>query len=65
MSEGKLNVGAIVRYRRLIAVNGSGSLEYRIKELLRSADGATLYRIKSEVEPYQRVVSERELDLRT
>jgi hypothetical protein len=64
MSERELSVGAVVRCRREMAVNGSGSFEYRIEELLRLADGATLYWIKSDAEPFQRVVSERDLDLR-
>ena len=62
-SERELSVGAVVRCRRETAVNGS--FEYRIEELLRLADGATLYWIKSDAEPFQRVVSERDLDLRT
>jgi hypothetical protein len=63
--ERELSVGAVVRCRREISVNGSGKLEYRIEELLRLADGAMLYWIKSDAEPFQRVVSERDLDLRT
>jgi hypothetical protein len=63
--ECELSVGAVVRCRREMAVAGSEYLEYRIEELVRLADGATLYWIKSDAEPFQRVVSERDLDLRT
>ena len=65
MSERELSVGAVVRCRRVTVVNGSGPLEYRIEELLHLADGATLYWIKCDAEPFLRVVSERDLDLRT
>jgi hypothetical protein len=64
-SERELSIGAVVRCRPEMLVTGSGLLEYRIEELLRLADGATLYWIKSDAEPFQRVVSERDLDLRT
>lgn len=65
MSERELRVGAVVRCRRVTVVNGSGQLEYRIEELLHLADGATLYWIRCDAEPFLRVVSERDLDLRT
>ena len=65
MPERELDVGVIVQFRRVAAANGAVAREYRIKQLLRLQDGATLYKIKSEAEPFHRVVCECDLDLRT
>jgi len=63
MSRDELGVGAIVRFACKGAMNGAGAWEYRIEQLVRLEDGAILYKIKCEAEPFDRIVSECDLAL--
>jgi hypothetical protein len=69
MSKGELDIGTIVHFARACAVarvdSRVDSLEYRVEQRLKLACGATLYKIKSAVEPFDRVVSESDLALRS
>jgi len=49
---------------RHVAVTGrDGTVAFRIKELLRLGDGDTLYKVKSDTEPFDRIVAECDLAL--
>ncbi len=61
MSKGTFNVGSIVRFVRVTATESARALEYRIEQLVRLEEGATLYKIRSEAEPFDRVVAEGDL----
>lgn len=61
MSDRGLEVGMTVHFARLAASTGSGAHEFRVMQLLNLNDGATLYRIKCESEPFDRVVAEADL----
>jgi hypothetical protein len=64
MSRRKLDVGAIVHFTRLEARTGAHAPEYRIEQLLGPEDGVTLYKIRSEAEPFDRIVAECDLTMR-
>ena len=67
MSRRQLNVGATVHFTRTVRIDAMPKAEaavYRVEQLLKLPDGATLYTIKSETEPFERVVSEYDLDRR-
>jgi hypothetical protein len=67
MSRRQLNVGATVHFTRTVRIDAMPKAEaavYRVEQLLKLPDGAMLYTIKSETEPFERVVSEYDLDRR-
>jgi hypothetical protein len=61
MSSCKLDLGTIVQFARASTVAGADSGEYRVEQLVMLACGAKLYKIKSAAEPFDRIVSERDL----
>ena len=61
----ELHVGAKVQFARPERVAGmpkAAAAVYRVENLLKTADGATLYTIKSDAEPFERLVSASDLD---
>ncbi len=67
MSTSELNVGATVHFTRPQRVEGMPKAEaavYRVERLLKTTEGVTLYTIKSEAEPFERVVDAADLDRR-
>jgi len=67
MSTRQLNVGATVNFTRTLRVDAMPAAQaavYRVENLLRMPDGATLYTIRCEAEPFERVVAESDLDRR-
>ena len=67
MSRRQWKVGATVHFTRTVRIDAMPKAEaavYRVEQLLKLPDGATLYTIKSETEPFERVVSECDLDRR-
>ena len=61
MSKRRLDVGAIVHIRHFAAAASNGAATFRIEGLLRLDDGGTLYKVKSDTEPFDRIVAERDL----
>ncbi len=61
MSKRKLDVGTVVRFVRVRTTMSTGASEYRVEQLLRLECGDTLYKIKSNAEPFDRIVSEHDL----
>ena len=59
MSKRELVVGAIVHIRHVAA----SAATYRIAELLLLDNGIILYKVKSETEPFDRIVAEPDLAL--
>ena len=64
MSKRKLDVGAVVHIRHVAVTARDGAATFRIEELLRLDDGSTLYKVKSDAEPFDRIVAECDLALR-
>jgi hypothetical protein len=62
----ELTVGATVQLPPAARADAAGEelAIYRVEHLLKLADGATLYTIKSEAEPFERVVAAADLDRR-
>jgi len=61
MSRRELEIGCFVRFTGLEARNVAPDASYRIEQQLKLGDGATLYKIRNDAEPFDRVVDEREL----
>jgi hypothetical protein len=61
MSRRELEVGSFVHLLSLETGLLAPEATYRIEQLLTLGDGATLYKVRHENEPFDRVVSEREL----
>ena len=61
MSRRELEVGSFVHLPGLETGLLAPEAPYRIEQLLTLGDGATLYKVRHENEPFDRVVSEREL----
>ena len=61
MSRHELEVGSFVHLLGLETGLLAPEATYRIEQLLTLGDGATPYKIRHENEPFDRVVSEREL----
>jgi hypothetical protein len=64
MSKRTLTVGAIVRLPRVATTTRNGTATFRIEQLLQLEDGLTLYKVKSETEPFDRIVAECDLAVR-
>jgi hypothetical protein len=67
MSTRELNVGATVHFTRTVRIDAMPKAEaavYRVENLLKMPDGATLYTIRCEAEPFERVVAAGDLDRR-
>ena len=61
MSRRELNVGAFVHFTEFASGYAPPEASYRIEQLLTLQDGATLYKIRNDAEPFDRVVAERDL----
>ena len=61
MSRRELEVGSFVHLLGLESGLLAPEATYRIEQLLTLGDGATLYKVRHENEPFDRVVSERDL----
>jgi len=67
MATRELDVGARVCFTRPHRVEGMPKAEaavYRVERLLKTGGGATLYTIKNEAEPFERLVAASDLDRR-
>ena len=58
-----LNVGSFVMLPHIAPTTRTGPATFRIEELLTLNEGIVLYKVKSEAEPFDRIVDERELVL--
>jgi hypothetical protein len=56
MSRREFDIGSFVHISGL-----ETEASYRIEQLLKLDDGATLYKIRHDAEPFDRIVSERDL----
>jgi hypothetical protein len=61
MSKRALDVGAIVYLSSITTATRDGPPAFRIEELLRLEDGITLFKVRSETEPFDRIVAECDL----
>jgi predicted lipoprotein with Yx(FWY)xxD motif len=62
---GDLHIGAQVHFadpERVAGMPKAAAAVYRVENLLKTADGATLYTIKSDAEPFERLVSASDLN---
>ena len=67
MASSKLDIGATVRFsqpERVEAMPKATAAVFRVESLLKMPDGGTLYTIRSEAEPFERVVAASDLDKR-
>jgi hypothetical protein len=67
MSSNKLDVGATVRFtrpERFEAMPKAAVTVFRVESLLKMPEGGTLYTIRSEAEPFKRVVAASDVDER-
>jgi len=65
MSRRELPIGSFVHFTAMTGAPAASGWEYRIEQLVRLDEGPTLYKIKADAEPFDRVVAERDLTLRT
>ncbi len=65
MSRRELAIGSFVHFTALESGPAASSCEYRIEQLLALDEGQTLYKIKADAEPFDRVVAERDLTRRS
>lgn len=61
MSQRELEIGSFVKVCGLDSVRMSAQAPYRIEQLLRLDTGTRLYKIRSDAEPFDRVVDEQQL----
>lgn len=61
MRSGELDVGTIVHFMQ--ATVCASPRDYRIEQLVLLEGGVRLYRIKSDAEPFDRIVAARDLAL--
>jgi hypothetical protein len=61
MSRRELAIGSFVHFTATDGVSAVSGREYRIQQLLTLKEGLTLYKIKTDAEPFDRVVAERDL----
>lgn len=61
MANRELEVGAIVQLTGLEIGLMFADASYRVEQLLKLDEGARLYRVRHEDEPFDRIVSEREI----
>ena len=65
MSRRELAIGSFVHFTAMESGPAAFGCEYRIEQLLMVDEGATLYKIKTDAEPFDRVVAESDLTRRT
>ena len=61
MSRRELDVGSFVHFTGFITGYAAPEASYRIEQLLQLGDGAVLYKIRNDAEPFDRVVADRDL----
>jgi hypothetical protein len=61
MSRRELEVGAFVQFSGLETGHMAPEASYRIEQLLTLDSGATLYKIRSDAEPFDRIANGRQL----
>ncbi len=61
MSRRELDIGAFVHFAGFASGYAPPEASYRIEQLLTQQDGATLYKISNDAEPFDRVVAEQDL----
>ncbi len=61
MSRRELDVGSFVHFLGVAPGYMPPDASYRIEQLLGLGDGAALYRIRNESEPFDRVVAEHDV----
>lgn len=64
MSRRELDVGSFVHLPALDQPSEAAECAYRIEQLVKTMEGPTLYKIKADAEPFDRVVTERDLKRR-
>jgi hypothetical protein len=65
MSRRELDVGSFVHLPSLDGISETDECRYRIEQLVKTIDGPTLYKVRNEAEPFDRLVGERDLTRRT
>ncbi len=65
MSKRTLDVGAIVHLPHIATTTRDGAATFRVEELLQLDNGSTLYKVKSEAEPFDRILAEGDLGFRS
>jgi len=58
MSQRQPNVGELVMMQAVASTEGATQEFYRIEQLLDVPDGARLYKIRCDAEPFARIVSD-------
>lgn len=61
MSRRELDIGSLVSFAGFATGRAAPEASYRIEQLLPLGDGDTLYKIRNDAEPFDRVVAEGEL----
>jgi hypothetical protein len=61
MSRRQLDIGSFVHFASFAAGQAAPEAAFRIEQLLKLDDGATLYKIRADAEPFDRVVAEHDL----
>jgi hypothetical protein len=61
MSRRELDLGSFVQFTGFITGYPVPEATYRIEQLMLLGDGALLYKIRNEAEPFDRVVADRDL----
>ncbi len=61
MSRHELAIGTFVHFTAMESGPAETGREYRIEERLTLDEGLTLYKIKADAEPFDRVVAEHDL----
>jgi hypothetical protein len=63
MPKRHLHVGAIVHIRHVALTSTDVAACFRIEQLVRLDDGDTLYKVKNDTEPFDRIVAACDLAL--
>jgi hypothetical protein len=61
MARRELYVGSFVQIASFATAHAAPDAAFRIEQLLQLDDGATLYKIRTDAEPFDRIVAERDL----
>jgi len=61
MSRRELDVGSFVQFTGFINGYAAPEVTFRIEQLMLLGDGAVLYKIRNDAEPFDRVVADRDL----
>jgi hypothetical protein len=61
MSRRELAVGSFVQFTGFVTGYAAPEASYRIEQLMTLGDGALLYKIRSDAEPFDRLVAEHDL----